>query len=537
MPTVAIINPHEPHFDRLSTLFVMPRYGTIAIGTALKNAGYEVRVFCEYIRGEVDWDFVRRADYVCVALMTFCAARGYEVAQELRRVTRAPIIFGGAHPTVLPEECLEYCDYAVRGEGEATLLELLARLSAGAPVTDVAGLSYRDPSRGFVHNPRREFMEEIDVPQDVEVLDGYGTSRERFSGRIPAMHLQVVQTSRGCPFNCKFCVAPQELGLRYRTKSNETVLRDIANSMATTGSRTFMLVDNELTVNRKRVVGLLQSIIDRYGDTLDLVVFARTEVGQEPEILALMKRAGVKILFVGVESVSDETLRFFSKKQTLESVRRNVANIHAAGIHTMGSTILGTDHDTPDSIRNTADFFIENDFYHAHFYSFYEIPTKQRILGLPQLLPDTRFVHHDWRFYNSAYVIHYPKNMKPSTLQRIIIANYEKFYALHRKAADPLKGTAYGRTAMKLFMINPELKLARQYIPFLEEMEDGLYDERERLIEDRLPPEGAALSFRRHIPIDLSLVDDLIDERRAARLKARPAAPQAAPDPGPGQPQ
>ena len=514
MPRVSIINPHEPHFDRMSTLFVMPRYGTIAVGTALRRAGHDVRVFCEFTRGKIDWDYVLSSDYVCFALMTFCSQRGYELARQVREQTKVPLIFGGAHPTVLPEECLDHCDYVVRNEGEGTLLELLARLQAGEPVTDVAGLSYRTPEGVIRHNPTRDFLLDIDTPQDVSVLDGYGQSKDRFHGRIPAMHLQVVQTTRGCPFNCRFCVAPQELGIKYRMKSNATVLQDIESSMAVTGSRTFMLVDNEFTVNRKRTVSLLEDIIARYQDSLDLVVFARTEVGQEPDILELMKRAGVKILFLGVESVNEDTLKFFNKKQTLDSVRRNVANIHAAGIHTMGSTILGSDHDTPESIRDTADFFIENGFYHAHFYSFYEIPTKQQVLGLPQLLPDHRFIHHDWRFYNSAYVVHYPLQMKPSTLQRIIVANYEKFYSLRRRAADPLKGTAYGRTAMKLFMVNPEMRLAKQYIPILEELEAGLYDEHERLIESRLPPEGARLAHRRHIPIDLSAVEDLVEAPR-----------------------
>jgi hypothetical protein len=89
------------------------------------------------------------------------------------------------------------------------------------------------------------------------------------------------------------------------------------------------------------------------------------------------------------------------------------------------------------------------------------------------------------------------------------VENYERFYSLRRRVADPLKGTAYGRTAMKLFMMNPEMKVAKQYIPILEELEDGLYDADEHLIESRLPAEGADLSFRRDIPIDLSIFDDL----------------------------
>jgi radical SAM superfamily enzyme YgiQ (UPF0313 family) len=486
----------------MSALYIMPRYGTIAIATTLKNAGYEVRVFSEFIRAGIDWDYVYRSDFICFALMTFSAKRGYQLAQEIKEKTAVPIIFGGAHPTVLPEECLQYCDYVVRGEGDATIIELLDCLKNGRPVNAAAGISFRGPGGKIIHNPKREFLKNIDVPQDVSLLQGYGEIEGKIYGGNPAVHLQVIQTSRGCPFNCKFCVAPEELGTNYRTKSIATVLNDMENGIAVTKSKSFMIVDNEFTIKKKRTGDLLKAIIEKYGDSLNLIVFARTEIGRQPQILKLMKEAGVKMLFLGIESVNEDTLKFYKKRQTLEEVKRNVRHIHAAGIHTMGSTILGSDYDTLEKIRNSADFFIENDFNHAHFYSLYEIPTKQKILGLEQIFPDNRFIHHDWRFFSSAFVIHYPKYMKPSTLQKIIIENYNTFYSIKRRSVeDPLKGTAFGRGLFKLFMVNPEMRVAEKYIPFLQELEAGLYDGNEHLIESRLPKYDVPV---RHIPLDLS---------------------------------
>lgn len=502
---VSIINPLEKFLDRMSKLYIMPRYGTIAIATALKNAGYEVRVFSEFVRAKIDWDYVHRSDFICFALMTFCAQKGYKLAQEIKKKIDVPIIFGGAHPTVVPGECLLYCDYVVRGEGDETIVELLDCLKNGRDIKTIAGISYKNPAGKVIHNPKREFVKNIDLPQDVSLLHEYGEVDVKVYGRNPVLHLQVIQTSRGCPFNCKFCVAPEELGTGYRTKSITTVLKDIENGIAGTKNRSFMIVDNEFTIKRKRTEELLKAIIGKYDDSLNLIVFARTEIGRQPEILKLMKKAGVKMLFLGIESVNEETLNFYRKRQTLEEIKRNVKHIHDAGINTMGSTILGSDYDTPGKIRNSADFFIENRFNHAHFYSLYEIPTKQKILGLEQIFPDNRFIHHDWRFFNSAFVIHYPKHMKPSTLQEIIIENYQKFYSLKQRSEDdPLKGTAYGRGIFKLFMINPEIRVAEKYIPILKELEDGLYDNNENLIESRLPPDGKNLALRKHIPMDLS---------------------------------
>jgi len=501
---ISIIEPHIKNFDRMSKLFIMPRYGSIAIATALKNAGYEVRVFSEFIRSSIDWDYVYSSDYICFALMSFCAQRGYQLAQQVRQNAKVPIIFGGAHPTVLPEECLDYCDYVIRNEGEVTLLELLDTLQSDKDVSSIKGLSFRNNQGEIVHNPKREFVQNIDVPQDIALLHDYEKLKDSFQGKNPMIHMQVIQTSRGCPFNCKFCVAPEELGTRYRTKSMDTVLYDIENGIGVTGSKTFLIVDNEFTVKRERTKELLKSIIATYRDSLYLMVFARIEIGQEPELLQLMKEAGVRILFIGIESVNESSLKYYQKKISLDTIRKNIARVHSMGINTMGSTILGSDYDTPDLINNTADFFIENEFTHATFYSLYEIPTKEKVLGIKQMFPDNRFIHRDWRFFNSAYVIHYPKFMKPSTLQKIIIKNYKKFYSLKRRSEDHLKGTAYSRMSIKLFSVNPEIAVAEKYIPFLEQFEDGLYDENEHLLEEKLPRDATQHVYIHDIPIDMS---------------------------------
>ncbi len=510
MHKIALINPLTKLFDRMSNNFIMPRYGTIAVASALKHAGYDVKVFSEFIRGAIDWNYVDTCDCVCFGVMSFCAQRAYELARTIKSRRDIPIIFGGAHPTVLPEECLRYCDYVVRNEGEETLLALLDHLAKGLEVDGVDGISFRNGAGVIVHNPNRKYSDKFDIPQDVALLDGYETAGPTHYGKSAARHyMQVIQTSRGCPFNCKFCVAPRELGIKYRTKSIATVLSDIENGIQHTGSTNFMIVDNEFTVNRIRTRKLLQAIAERYQDHLSLMVFARNEVGTEPEILALMHAAGVKLLFVGVESVNEETLKYYEKKQTLDQVRANIRNIHAAGIAIMGSSILGSDFDTPDTINATWRFFSENKFAHAQFYSLYEIPTKQKVLGLPQLFADNRFIHHDWRFFTSGFVIHYPKYMKPSTLQKSIIANYRRFYSReNRYDADPLAHSAYSRMGFWIRMVNPELMVMERYIPFLEAFEERLYDTDEHLIESRLPADPDSHSFQQRVPIELADLEE-----------------------------
>ncbi|MHC4179346.1 MAG: cobalamin-dependent protein, partial [Planctomycetota bacterium] len=145
MKRIAIISPLEEHppLEGFSRIVNLPRYGTTCIATVLRDAGYEVRAFSEFVRCEVDWDYVFSADYVCFSLLSFCSHRGYDMADRIRTKTSVPIVFGGSHPSVLPTDCLGHCDYVVRNEGEGTILELLGALERGAGVEDILGISYR----------------------------------------------------------------------------------------------------------------------------------------------------------------------------------------------------------------------------------------------------------------------------------------------------------------------------------------------------------------------------------------------------------
>lgn len=487
LTNIALLCPHDPGMDRMSTLFIMPRYGTIAIANALSRAGYQVRTFCEFIGGRIDWDFVIRADAVCIGLMSFCVRRGYSLADRIRLLTDAPIIFGGAHATVKPSECLQHGHFAVRNEGEGPLLALLQAIGSNRDFSTINGLSYW--RHGVVrHNPDQVFLCEADIdhPQDISLLEGYGELRESFSLHRPRVHLQTVQTSRGCPYNCSFCVAPRELGRKYRTKSIDTVLADVQNGVEVTGSKTFIFVDNEFTVNERRAQLLLKALREAFDGELNLTLFARLSVAGKPHLLDLMKRAGVHQLFVGIESVSEATLQQYQKHQTTADIARCLDAIHARGIQTMGAIILGGEDDTPQTIDDSLAFTIDHGVHLAQFYSLYDFPGKKAELGISQAIADHRFIHRDWRFFNSAFVVHYPRRMRPSTLQQGIIDAYERFYARDRCVAEETMD-AYSRLATKLFIVNPNLRLMRRYVDVLQQLEHGLYADDGTLLEDRLP--------------------------------------------------
>ncbi len=527
MKRISIIAPLESRgqFDFASGFFVVPPYGVFPIATALKNHGYEVRVFSEIVSDEIDWDFVFSSDYIAFSLVfTYCASKGYQYAKMVKERTGKPIIIGGTHGTLVPEDCLEYCDYVVRKEGEETIIDLLDALERKTDLSTVKGISYRQGNGQIVHNPDREFVADFDEVVDLSLVANY----EPLSANVDPLealikhgriHLQPIQGSRGCPFNCKFCVAPREFGTKYRTRSIEKVIAEIDNGMKFLKNNTFILVDNDFAVNRKRAKELLTRIIERFGaNKLNLVGFSRIEVAEDPQLLDLMKQAGFKVLVIGIESITDDVLAEYNKRQTLQKINENIDVIHSHGLNIFASMMFGADADTVQTVRSAIDYLVEKDISYVSINSTTGYPFQNKVYGIPQLYPDNRFIHFDERFFCGNLVVHYPKNMKPSTLQKEIIKGYSRFYSVKRNLRQ--KATylqllvilarffrfyptrfpgkkyiiqavvgedIYGRLGRRMYIVQPLIQTMKRYIPVLEEFEIGLYDENDKLIEERLP--------------------------------------------------
>jgi radical SAM superfamily enzyme YgiQ (UPF0313 family) len=489
---VVLINPLEKsiQLDLISSRHFMPRYGTIAIATALKNAGYNVKVFCEFCGSKIDWKNVYSADYICFSLLSFCSFKGYKYADMIKKKYNTPIIFGGSHASVLPEDCLKHCDFVVRNEGEETLIDLLNVLENDGDPKKVKGISYKDEREKIIHNPNRNFMKSFDSAIDPSLIGGYRPLKFRdkiknFLLNKPVSHMPVIQTSRGCPYNCTFCFARRELGNKYRTKNINFVIQDMKNTMRIFKNNYFLIVDNDFTINREHTKKLLRKIIKEFDSQLHFSVFARIEISDDIELLELMRKAGVDMVMIGVESLNEKTLIEFNKKQTVEKIKNSIKIIRSCGLQILPCIVFGSENDTLDSIRSAVKFCLNQDFKQICFYPVYDFPTQTKVLGTPQLFPDYRFIHMDWRFFTGNFVIHYPKKIKPSTLQKEIIDAYKKFYSRKKTLKRIIK---YGdvNEIDRFYSMKLIIKTMEQYARLLEVYEDGLYDENDNLMEKKL---------------------------------------------------
>jgi radical SAM superfamily enzyme YgiQ (UPF0313 family) len=300
-------------------------------------------------------------DVVGLSVMTFQRPTAFKLVHLLRRLRpQARIVAGGYDPSLAMDAWVRPevdVDFVVRGEGEATLRALLRALEGGGGLGDIPGLSWRDGER-FVHNPPRPVArlggaDVLALPRrSARVLSGY-----TLLGRA----VDVVETSRGCTFDCSFCSIIEMRGRNFNAFPISRVLDDVRDARDH-GARCIFLVDDNITLDVRRFEELCRVIIDAGLDGLDYVVQAMTSaIASAGETLApLMRRAGFRYVFLGIENILDEDLGFLrarSKNVKREPGERRgnatldaVSLIRRHGMYVVGGLIVGNPGDTRESI-------------------------------------------------------------------------------------------------------------------------------------------------------------------------------------------
>ena len=304
-------------------------------------------------------------DVVGLSIMTFQRATAFKIARLVRYLRPATrIVVGGYDPSLAPasyEPCPDV-DFLVRGEGEQTLCELLRALEAGAPTQSIAGLSSRT-STGFHHGPDRTITNLKSNPLELpnraaRVLGGY-----TFLGR----QVDVVETSRGCTFDCSFCSIIEMRGRNFHVYPIDRVIADIADARQR-GARAIFLVDDNITLDVHRFQSLCEAIVDAGLHDIEYLVQAMTSpLAQHGETLApLMKRAGFRYVFLGIENILEDDLDFL--KASAKNARRErgrrvgnaaieaIAHLHRHGLFVVGGLIVGNPDDTRESIETNLRF-------------------------------------------------------------------------------------------------------------------------------------------------------------------------------------
>src|SRR6266576_2531581 len=303
-------------------------------------------------------------DLVGLSVMTFQRRTAGRIIDLLRAwKPDLPIVAGGYDPSLATDAYQEMPLYfIVRGEGDLTFRELLRALEQGVGFDVIYGLSYRDGTQ-WHHNPDRPVatLQSADLrlpDRGARVLGGY---------TLLGRQADVVETSRGCTYDCSFCSIIEMRGRNFHTYSFQRVLDDIRDARDR-GARTIFLVDDNIMLNVRRFEGLCRAIIDAGLNQIDYFVQAMTSpIASQGERLApLMWQAGFRYVFLGIENILENDLVFLraTAKNTARdnghregnATYRAIDCLHRNGMYVVGGLIVGNPDDTRESIETNLDF-------------------------------------------------------------------------------------------------------------------------------------------------------------------------------------
>ena len=304
-------------------------------------------------------------EVVGLSVMTFQRATAFRIARLIKTLRPASRIVAGGYDPSLAPETYEPCpeiDFLVRGEGEQPFCDLLRALESGGDVKEVGGLSYRTPA-GLSHVPAKPVLHLRSNPlrlpnRGARVLGGY---------TLLGRPVDVVETSRGCTFDCSFCSIIEMRGRNFHPYPIDRVLDDLSDARQR-GARAIFLVDDNITLDVDRFESLCRAIVEAGLNDIDYIVQAMTSpIAQYGSTLApLMKQAGFRYVFLGIENVLDNDLEFLKAraKNARRANGRTVGNatieaidhLHRHGMFVVGGLIVGNPDDTQDSIKANLEF-------------------------------------------------------------------------------------------------------------------------------------------------------------------------------------
>jgi radical SAM superfamily enzyme YgiQ (UPF0313 family) len=305
-------------------------------------------------------------DVVGLSVMTFQRKTAMRIIELVRALCpQVRIVVGGYDPSLASAAYLEDAagvDFIVRGEGDVTFRELLRAIERGGGFETIRGLTWRDRGQ-WRENPSRPVHsldgDEIRLPnRGARVLDGY---------TMVGRKIDVIETSRGCTFDCSFCSIIEMRGRNFHTYSFERVLADIRDAKAH-GATAIFIVDDNITLNIRRFEALCHAIIDAGLNDIVYTVQAMTSaIADHGETLApLMRKAGFRYVFLGIENILEDNLDFLaaSAKNRMRENGRRIRNasmraieaIRKNNMYVVGGLIVGNPDDTRESIRANLEF-------------------------------------------------------------------------------------------------------------------------------------------------------------------------------------
>jgi radical SAM superfamily enzyme YgiQ (UPF0313 family) len=308
-----------------------------------------------------------------------------------RETPGIPLIIVGGHVSALPEQTLreEDVDFACKGEGPVTVVQLLAALTSGGTpdLATIEGLVWRQDGE-VVINPPAPLIKDLDADLhgnawDLLPMDRYRAHNWQCFGDLSRRRPYAsIYTTLGCPYKCVFCCinAPFDAN-RYRMRSPAAVVAEVRHLYETYGVKTFKIIDEMFVLNERHVAGICSLLAQcSFAPELNFWAYARVDT-VKPQMLALLRKAGVRWLALGIESGSAHVRDGADKTLDQAAIVDIVRQIQQADISVIGNFIFGLPDDDLETMRETLALARELNCEFANFYSAMAYPGS-RLYGI-----------------------------------------------------------------------------------------------------------------------------------------------------------
>lgn len=392
---IALLSPRGPLYRHRSGIWKRSlRYPPLTLTTLAALVPPELNAEVMILDEGIDEiDQALTADLIGISAITGTAPRAYELAEHYRS-RGVPVVLGGVHPTLMPDEAQQHADTVVTGYAEESWPQLLRDFVAGrmqprytqSSMLTLAGLP----------RPKRELL-----------------PWSRF------ISVQTIEATRGCIHQCEFCVVPSAWG-----RPLQKPVGDVITELKEMNARRVIFLDLNLISDKAYIKELWTAMIPL---KLTWGGLSTTLLAWDEELLDLAARSGCRGLLMGLESLSDDALgevrKGFNQRKDYRLV---IERLHERKIALMGCFVFGFDSDTQETFREVAEFAIDAGIDLPRFAALTPFP------GTPlfrRMKDEGRLLTEDWSLYDGQHVVFRPARLTPDELQRGIEWTWKHVYS------------------------------------------------------------------------------------------------------------
>ncbi len=368
---------------------------------------------------------LNRTDIVAITSMTPQIYSAFDVARMAKQQGCTTII-GGYHATLAPYHVIknDNVDFIIRNEGEHTFKELIDFLDGNrknVTLKEILGISYKDSDGKVLHNPERLLEKNLDVfPLP---------NRELIKGKkyiYLGVKLDLMESSRGCPHNCKFCCITALNRNRYRVKSLPRVMKEIY-SIDRSNDFLFMCEDN-FTINVKRTKKILETMI-KSGIQHHIYSSCQSRIDtlyQNSWLIPLMEKAGMRQVFLGIESVHQQSLDAMNKRNTTPAMTKEVVRmLQDHGISIFGGVVLGFPGETKTMVRQTINYIKSLELDCVQFTPITAYPGTD---FYEEMKKEGKITSYNFKHYNLFHTMMGTNELTNRELYRLVAEAYASYY-------------------------------------------------------------------------------------------------------------